>query len=783
MDLISRDDYKHHSSKHPFVVQFVKKCGIRCHSILKSADDVTGHSIISPEYAQILATTGTIKKIKSKYGDIVVDVVPMLPALKIERDTHSLLTSCSGETVTLLVTIAPVSLDELEVVMDALKTTASGIDMAVDVSHLRSQKESIASVVVSCGSIVEALRRVSKLPQVLWIEQRLPFTTSNRWAAGLCQTGDDDYTPLFSINISGTGYIVGVSDTGIDMNHCQFYDPTVAPPYDVINYNHRKVVYYNTFVDNTDDSEGHGTHVSSSAAGKSSIPYGDYSAYDGNAVDAKIAFFDIGETISGSLSTPSDLNDGLLKKLYDVGAKVSSHSWGSTSSTANRYTTDARAVDSFMRVNMDALVLFAGGNSGDNGANTVGSPATNKNGICVGASMNSHNSWKAIAGPDVDKDFYGADFMAGFSSQGPTQDGRLKPDLAAPGWFTNAAKAIAGADPEHCEVAALKGTSMATPTAAGSAILVQQYFGDGWYPSGSRNTGDAFSPSGALIKAMLIQSGQSMESSTFTDSSGAYQLSTGGYPSNVQGYGKIRLSTVLNFGVSSSDPITLFVRGASDPSSPLYVSIDSAGQVDTYTFSTGLEATQPTVRVTLAYTDEIGTVGASVILVNDLTLRVYSPTETLFPLNNDDSDINNVEMVVIDSPLPNTTYVVEVSATSLSSSQPYAIVISGEVVEAQVNKTSDSTHNSSSTGIGKDVRDVIIVLSVALLVMGILLTVITISNKPKADEEEFRLAPQDFHDETQQRRRRTSRPQQRGTFDGVEGRELTQEDLERISRM
>jgi len=124
-----------------------------------------------------------------------------------------------------------------------------------------------------------------------------------------------------------------------------------------------------------------------------------------------------------------------------------------------------------------------------------------------------------------------------------------------------------------------------------------------------------------------------------------------------------------------------------------------------------------------------------------------------------------------------------VSALLCYASFTHVSVISGEVVEAQVNKTSDSTHNSSSTGIGKDVRDVIIVLSVALLVMGILLTVITISNKPKADEEEFRLAPQDFHDETQQRRRRTSRPQQRGTFDGVEGRELTQEDLERISRM
>lgn len=36
----------------------------------------------------------------------------------------------------------------------------------------------------------------------------------------------------------------------------------------------------------------------------------------------------------------------------------------------------------------------------------------------------------------------------------------------------------------HCDVKGLDGTSMATPTAAGSATLIREYFMKGFYPSG-----------------------------------------------------------------------------------------------------------------------------------------------------------------------------------------------------------------------------------------------------------------------------------------------------------
>lgn len=48
---------------------------------------------------------------------------------------------------------------------------------------------------------------------------------------------------------------------------------------------------------------------------------------------------------------------------------------------------------------------------------------------------------------------------------------------------------------------------MATPVVAGSAALVRQYFMDGYYPSGTKTQDDAFTPSSALIKAVMISGG------------------------------------------------------------------------------------------------------------------------------------------------------------------------------------------------------------------------------------------------------------------------------------
>lgn len=93
------------------------------------------------------------------------------------------------------------------------------------------------------------------------------------------------------------------------MNHCFFSDGAHSPPFVAFHndataadfppdsLNRRKVVQYVTFADSSDDNEGHGTHVSGTAAGYPESSVNLYSEFVGMAPQAKVAFFDIGRVI------------------------------------------------------------------------------------------------------------------------------------------------------------------------------------------------------------------------------------------------------------------------------------------------------------------------------------------------------------------------------------------------------------------------------------------------------------------------------------------------------
>ncbi len=56
----------------------------------------------------------------------------------------------------------------------------------------------------------------------------------------------------------------------------------------------------------------------------------------------------------------------------------------------------------------------------------------------------------------------------------------------------------------NCALGTDRGTSMSTPVVAGAVALVRQYFVQGWYPTGAAVTADAYTPSGALLKAVVL---------------------------------------------------------------------------------------------------------------------------------------------------------------------------------------------------------------------------------------------------------------------------------------
>ena len=212
-----------------------------------------------------------------------------------------------------------------------------------------------------------------------------------------------------------------------------------------------------------------------------------------------------------------DLNGDFLNKGYQEGARISSNSWGA--SDRGGYNQISSLVDDYIWRHKDYLVLYAAGNAGP-GAQTVGSPGTAKNVLTIGASENNR--------PDQGDDADDPNTMASFSSRGPTTDGRLKPDVVAPGTWVLSVRAAQAPDgsfwaPFNQDYAYMGGTSMATPLSAGGAAIVREWL--------NKARGIA-APSAALLKAVIIN--------------GATQLPGEQLASNNSGYGRLDLKNTLS---------------------------------------------------------------------------------------------------------------------------------------------------------------------------------------------------------------------------------------------
>ena len=230
------------------------------------------------------------------------------------------------------------------------------------------------------------------------------------------------------------------------------------------------------------------------------------SAYNGVAYNAQITMFDVDISDTENYLNVPSLYNIALPPAYSAGARVHSNSW--TTYYMSSYTSKALDVDEFMFDNPDFLFVAGAGNSGTEGFNSVTAPAVSKNAITVGASSEDHNN------------------LVYFSSLGSAYDSAFKPNLVTPGRNLMSAGVHLPNQTESCNVQISSGTSMATPIAAGSAILIRHYLENAsfWaqYCNASYRSCPVVVPSesdpdtsdfvsAALLRAVLIGSAQPME--------------------------------------------------------------------------------------------------------------------------------------------------------------------------------------------------------------------------------------------------------------------------------
>jgi hypothetical protein len=198
---------------------------------------------------------------------------------------------------------------------------------------------------------------------------------------------------------------------------------------------------------------------------------------------------------------------------------------------------------------------------------------------------------------------------------------------------------------------------MSNPTVAGGAALARQYFTDGFYPGGTHNAADADLPSGALLKAVLLNG---------TRADAGFNI-----PSNSYGWGRIWLDNNLYF---NGDP--RYFRHWD-------VAHDAGlAQGEAETFELVLGAGQE-FRATLAWFDVAGAIGAGVTLVNDLDLEVTIPGGTVYRGNvfaggsqsttgGSFDRINTVEQVRLTAPVAGTYSIRVVGASVPGNGEPFS---------------------------------------------------------------------------------------------------------------
>jgi subtilisin family serine protease len=473
-----------------------------------------------------------------------------------------------------------------------------------------------------------ALDQLAQSTDVVYVEPVLENALFNDKAAGVMGVN-----PAWSVGLDGKGQVVAITDTGLDTGK---NDSSMHPDF---QGQIKQLVALGKTGD-ASDTLGHGTHVAGSVLGTGKASDG---LYKGMAPGAKLYFEAVEDKQGGLGGIPEDLSQ-LFKPAYDAGARIHSNSWGVPATQGGTvYDGQSAAVDRFMWEHPDYTILFAAGNDGDHDRDgttnysTVSTPGTAKNAITVGASQNNRPDRK------MGENIKG---MASFSSRGPTGDGRVKPDVVAPGtWIASTRSALAKDDEfwanheSNSKYGYMGGTSMATPLTAGATALVRQFYFEKM----------GVTPRADLLKATLINGAAAMDSGlTWKDT----------------GWGRVDINNSL-YGRPFK-----FVNGEKAL---------ATGDMATYSYT--VKNGQP-LKVTLAWTDYPASPSAEKTLVNDLDLVVKGPDGEILGnqmIAKGADHVNNVENVVVAAPKGG-TYTVTVKGYNIPQGpQRFSLVVSGSV--------------------------------------------------------------------------------------------------------
>lgn len=499
------------------------------------------------------------------------------------------------------------------------------------------------------------------------------LATDNRLSAFASKTNTLYPGGNLGLSLTGLGMKVGIWDGGWALkNHQEFMNGTVS-----------RITTPDTAAP-IPDADFHATHVVGTVGAK-----GVASSAKGMAYEVNLASYDWSNDESEVSSEAA--NFGLLISNHSYGVPIFNDNGDQQVSDwfMGCYNTDANRWDQIAHTLPYYLTVMSAGNSGNETYPNGLYPGIDK---LTGEKNSKNNLVVANANPTVNQ-FNGTLtnlIINSSSSQGPSDDGRIKPDIAADG--TNL---YSSSNASTTSYDTSSGTSMASPSVAGSLILLQQHY---------NNLHASFMRS-ATLKGLVCHT-------AFDDSN------------------SIGPDVRFGWGLLNTRESALAITNANSATPTAIVSELNLDQSSTYTVNV-IVTTPQTLKATICWTDVPGVPknnqlnSPSPALINDLDLRIIKDTEISLPWKLDlnsigtgaikgDNTVDNVEKVEVENATGTYTIQVTHKGTLDGGSQNYSLIVSGfdqvdlsnnDFISSQIlvypNPVSDLLHVNNANNIDK----------------------------------------------------------------------------------
>jgi len=462
-------------------------------------------------------------------------------------------------------------------------------------------------------------------------------TTHNVNSAKATKTDKLHVGGSLGLNLEGENMSIGVWDVESALGtHDEFKDSQIVPQ--------SRVVYpeFNggPFIGSTSD---HATHVAGTLIAKGVDPEA-----KGMAPKATLRSFDWNSDDTEALT---EAGNGLLLSNHSYGVPIfnSGGSQQVSSENIGAYLSDARVWD---QLAFSAPYYLAVNSAGNEGTNTYSGGLGTGYDKLTGNKTAKNNLVVANANPFL---LANSSFILNInpsSSQGPTDDFRVKPDIAGDGTSLKSST-----DANNSDYSTFSGTSMASPNVAGTLLLLQQYY----------NQLNANYMKAATLKGLVCHM-------ALDDS-------------------RIGPDPIYGWGFLDAEKSANVITNANNNAAVISELTISNGATYTYQFSA---SSGSELRATICWTDPAGTISSSPSnvltprLVNDLDLRLADQNGTIFTpwkLNSanvtgvaikGDNDVDNIERIDVNNPvLGNYTLTVSHKGALTNGSQNFSLIITG----------------------------------------------------------------------------------------------------------